>query len=80
LIDGLGRLKLTDFGIVKLAGESGMTEPDSIPGLPEYMSPEQIRGEIVDARSDIYSLGITFYEALSGKPPFSATESGSNTA
>ena len=77
LIDGLGRLKLTDFGIVKLAGESGMTRTGFNPGTAEYMSPEQIRGQVVDARSDIYSLGITFYEALSGKLPFSVADSGS---
>ena len=75
LIDGVGRLKLTDFGIVKLAGESGMTRTGFNPGTAEYMSPEQIRGQIVDARSDIYSLGITFYEALTGKLPFSASTS-----
>lgn len=77
LIDGMGRLKLTDFGIVKLAGESGMTRTGFNPGTAEYMSPEQIRGQVVDARSDIYSLGITFYEALSGKLPFSVADSGS---
>jgi serine/threonine-protein kinase len=78
LVDGMGRLKITDFGIVKLAGESGMTRTGFNPGTVEYMSPEQIRGLKVDARSDLYSLGVTFYEALSGTLPFSSTDSGSD--
>ncbi|HQR31487.1 MAG TPA: protein kinase [Blastocatellia bacterium] len=77
LLDGLGRLKITDFGIVKLAGERSMTRTGFNPGTIEYMSPEQIRGQEVDARSDLYSLGVSFYEALSGRLPFPYSESGS---
>lgn len=77
LLDGMARLKITDFGIVKLAGESNMTRTGFNPGTIEYMSPEQIRGQEVDARSDLYSLGVSFYEALSGRLPFPYSESGS---
>ena len=77
LVDGMGRLKITDFGIVKLAGERSLTRTGFNPGTVEYMSPEQIRGVEVDARSDIYSLGVTFYEALSGRLPFPHSETGS---
>jgi serine/threonine-protein kinase len=77
LLDGMGRLKITDFGIVKLKGEGGMTRTGFNPGTVEYMSPEQIRGQEVDPRSDLYSLGVTFYEALTGRLPFPPTETGS---
>ncbi|MEP7270391.1 MAG: protein kinase [Acidobacteriota bacterium] len=77
LLDGIGRLKITDFGIVKLAGETGMTRTGFNPGTVEYMSPEQIRGLVVDARSDLYSLGVTFYELLSGQLPFPPSDTGS---
>jgi serine/threonine-protein kinase len=77
LLDGMARLKITDFGIVKLAGERGMTRTGFNPGTVEYMSPEQIRGLEVDARSDIYSMGVTFYEALTGRLPFPHSETGS---
>ncbi|MGE0130311.1 MAG: protein kinase [Blastocatellales bacterium] len=77
LLDGMGRLKITDFGIVKLAGERGMTRTGFNPGTAEYMSPEQIRGLEVDARSDLYSLGVTFYEALTGRLPFPHSDTGS---
>ena len=77
LLDGMARLKLTDFGIVKLAGESALTRTGFNPGTAEYMSPEQIRGQEVDARSDLYSLGVTFYEMLAGRLPFPHEESGS---
>lgn len=77
LLDGMARLKITDFGIVKLAGESSLTRTGFNPGTIEYMSPEQIRGQEVDARSDLYSLGVSFYEALSGRLPFPYSETGS---
>lgn len=77
LLDGMARLKITDFGIVKLAGERGMTRTGFNPGTVEYMSPEQIRGLEVDARSDLYSLGVTFYEALTGRLPFPHSDTGS---
>jgi eukaryotic-like serine/threonine-protein kinase len=77
LIDGMGRLKLTDFGIVKLAGEQALTRTGFNPGTAEYMSPEQIRGFEVDTRSDLYSMGVTLYEMLAGRLPFPHTDTGS---
>jgi len=77
LLDGTARLKITDFGIVKLAGERSLTRTGFNPGTVEYMSPEQIRGLEVDARSDLYSLGISFYEALTGRLPFPPSDTGS---
>ena len=66
-----GRTFLTDFGIAHLAN-STMTAAGVSLGTPQYMSPEQAAGEEVDARSDIYSLGIVGYAALTGKVPFDA--------
>jgi beta-lactam-binding protein with PASTA domain len=63
-----GRLKVTDFGIAR-SGASQMTEAGSIVGTAQYLSPEQARGAPVDARSDLYSLGIVLYEMLTGKVP-----------
>jgi tRNA A-37 threonylcarbamoyl transferase component Bud32 len=65
------RVKVTDFGIAKLlAGNDTTRSGSQIIGTPLYMSPEQIRGLAVDARTDIYSLGATLYEAACGRPPF----------
>src|SRR6185295_11442948 len=69
MADADGRLKVTDFGIAR-AGVSQMTEAGSIVGTAQYLSPEQARGAAVDARSDLYSLGIVLYEMLTGKVPF----------
>src|SRR5213596_584635 len=69
LVDGDGRVKVTDFGIAR-AGASQMTEAGSIVGTAQYLSPEQARGAAVDQRSDLYSLGIVLYELLTGTLPF----------
>ena len=78
LLDGQARLKITDFGIVKVEGESGLTQSGFNPGTVAYMSPEQLRGIVLDVRSDIYSLGVTFYEMLAGRLPFPASDAGSD--
>jgi tRNA A-37 threonylcarbamoyl transferase component Bud32 len=71
LLDLAGRVKVADFGIAKMAGQSTeLTMAGSVMGSPQYLSPEQIRGEDLDGRSDIFSLGVVFYEILSGKRPF----------
>ncbi len=78
LIGSRGLLKITDFGIVKAMGDEELTQSGFQPGTVEYMSPEQILGHEVDERSDIYSLGVTFYEMLTGRLPFPRSATGSD--
>jgi len=61
---------LTDFGLVKVAGGTRFTMTGAVMGTARYMSPEQIKSVAVDSRSDIYSLGVTLFEMVSGHPPF----------
>jgi serine/threonine protein kinase/Tol biopolymer transport system component len=63
-------VKILDFGIAKLTGETGLTRPGIVIGTPAYMSPEQVRGETSDARSDLWALGVVFYEMVAGRHPF----------
>jgi len=70
-----GQVKLMDFGIAKNADEMHLMRPGMTIGSVYYMSPEQVRGGTVDARSDLYSLGITLYESLTGRKPFQADTS-----
>jgi serine/threonine-protein kinase len=69
LLDEEGRPKVTDFGIAKLASMS-ITAASWIPGSPFYMSPEQVRNEHLDGRSDLYSLGVVLYQCVTGTVPF----------
>ena len=70
LIDRQGHAKVTDFGIATGPDWTRVTKAGSIIGSARYMSPEQMRSKPVDARSDIYSLGVVMYEMLAGHPPF----------
>ena len=70
MIGRKGEVKITDMGIARTIDATGITVSGTILGTPEYMSPEQVRGEEVDSRSDIYSLGIVMFEMLSGGLPF----------
>jgi eukaryotic-like serine/threonine-protein kinase len=71
LLDTAGRVKVADFGIAKVTGQSTeLTVAGSVMGSPQYLSPEQIRGDDLDGRSDIFSLGVVLYELLSKKRPF----------
>jgi serine/threonine-protein kinase len=64
------QVKLSDFGIAKIFGKQGLTKTGMLIGTPWYTSPEQILGHEIDFRSDLYSVGITFYEMVTGKVPF----------
>lgn len=72
MIDVQGKAILMDFGIVKIMGGVKHTTTGAIIGTAMYMAPDVIRGEMPDARSDIYSLGVTLFEMVSGHPPFDA--------
>jgi serine/threonine-protein kinase len=68
--DAAGTVKLADFGIAKLFGDSGHTQAGTVVGTAEYMAPEQAAGEPVDARGDLYALGLVMFAMLVGRPPF----------
>lgn len=70
MINVKGEPILMDFGIAKIVGGTQHTATGAVIGTARYMSPEQIKGERVDARTDLYSLGITLFEMLSGRPPY----------
>ncbi|MBE6854459.1 MAG: Stk1 family PASTA domain-containing Ser/Thr kinase [Ruminococcus sp.] len=65
-----GTIKVMDFGIAKFAREQGKTATDQAIGTVHYISPEQARGDVTDEKSDVYSVGVMFYEMLTGKKPF----------
>jgi serine/threonine protein kinase len=75
LEDGVERLKITDFGLARAADDASLTRTGVIAGTPEFMSPEQARGEAIDARSDLFSLGSLMYAMCTGRPPFRAETS-----
>jgi serine/threonine protein kinase/WD40 repeat protein len=66
------RVKLTDFGLARAMDDASLTQSGVIAGTPQYMAPEQARGEPVDARSDLFSLGVVLYAMAIGRPPFRA--------
>jgi serine/threonine protein kinase len=70
LISDDGRVCVADFGIARALEEPGLTQPGRVLGTGEYVSPEQALGRKVDARSDLYALGVVLYEMLAGRPPF----------
>lgn len=69
-----GEVKITDFGIARIVDDTVGTLTGTSLGTAEYMSPEQVRGEKVDERSDTYSLGVVLYQMLTGKVPFAGTD------
>jgi serine/threonine protein kinase/tetratricopeptide (TPR) repeat protein len=70
--DKHGRIVVMDFGLARSLGESGLTQTGALVGTLEYMSPEQAMGSTLDQRSDIFSVGLIFFELLTGKAPYQA--------
>ncbi len=78
LLDSHGRVRIVDFGLAAVRGSEQLTRPGATLGTIGYMSPEQVRGEKIDGRSDLFSLGVVTYELVTGVAPFaSETEAGS---
>ena len=69
---GIDRAMVTDFGMARVTDEASMTRSGVISGTPQFMSPEQAKGESIDPRSDLFSLGSLMYMACTGRPPFQA--------
>ncbi|HJZ55979.1 MAG TPA: serine/threonine-protein kinase, partial [Gemmataceae bacterium] len=72
LEDSVERVRITDFGLARAVDDATLTASGMIAGTPQYMSPEQARGDTVDQRSDLFSLGSVLYAMLTGRPPFRA--------
>ncbi|RCS44624.1 serine/threonine protein kinase [Bremerella cremea] len=72
LEDGIERVTITDFGLARAVDDASITRTNIIAGTPQFMSPEQARGEYVDHRSDLFSLGSVLYTVCAGRPPFRA--------
>jgi hypothetical protein len=72
LQNGLERVRLTDFGLARAVADAAITQSGVVSGTPHYMAPEQARGESVDHRADLFSLGSTLYALCTGHPPFRA--------
>lgn len=75
LEQGIERALLTDFGLARASDDASLTNTGFHPGTPQYMSPEQVRGESIDERSDLFSLGSVLYTMCTGRPPFRAETS-----
>lgn len=76
LLDGgVGRAIISDFGLARAADDASLTRSGMLAGTPQFMSPEQVRGERLDARSDLFSLGSVLYAMCTGPPPFRADSS-----
>ena len=76
MIVGGQRAKVMDFGVARMHVSEIETQAGAVLGSPKYMSPEQVTGNVVDGRSDIFSLGVILYELTAGTPPFDAPEVG----
>src|SRR5439155_8569480 len=74
IVDGRGHVKLVDFGIARMDAGAKLTNAAALMGTPGYMAPEQAMGKKVDARADIYALGMTLFELLAGGPAFVADD------
>jgi len=72
MVDEEGKVAVMDFGIARSVESAGMTQTGALVGTPDYMSPEQVMGEHVDARSDLFTLGVILYELLTGSTPYKA--------
>jgi uncharacterized protein (TIGR03067 family) len=73
LENGIQRVKITDFGLARTMDDATLTQTGVITGTPQYMSPEQAKGESVDHRADLFSLGSVLYALCTGRPPFRAS-------
>jgi serine/threonine protein kinase len=77
LVDETGTLKVTDFGLARpVQRNSAVTQAGLVVGTPRYMSPEQLMGDPVDGRTDLFAMGVVLYECLTGRVPFDAETAG----
>jgi serine/threonine-protein kinase len=70
LENGIERVRITDFGLARAVDDASVTQNGAVAGTPQYMAPEQARGEAIDQRADLFALGSTLYAMATGRPPF----------